>query len=283
MNHLDPRWLQSFVAIAQTGALARAAQRVHRTPSAVSMQLRQLEAAVGGRLVERTTRSLRSLRLSVDGERFLPYAQQLLELQASARQAVRPASPQSVWRVGLSEYFMPDRLGELLTVLEGEAAGVRLELLWASSAQLSRLWGAGEVDTVIVTSAEPLAQATLVRREPLAWVAAAGRPVSGERETPLVLLGPDCPVRAMALAALERAGHAHRVRLTCSGSQAAIAAIRVGWGVGCLNASAIPPDLVMLARRDKRRWPSPGRLAFYLMSKPAFRPAARALAAWAAP
>ena len=47
--------------------------------SAVSTHLRQLEAALGTRLVERSTRSL---ALTAEGERFLPYAQRLLALQA---------------------------------------------------------------------------------------------------------------------------------------------------------------------------------------------------------
>jgi DNA-binding transcriptional LysR family regulator len=279
MNHLDPRWLQSFDAIAQTGGLARAAGRVHRTPSAVSMQLRQLETAVGVRLVERTTRSV---RLSVEGQRFLPYARRLLELQEEAQRSLRATASPAVWRVGVSEYFMPQRLGELLAVLEHRAEGDRLELLMASSSQLMRLWEAQAVDTVIVTSAEPVAQARLVRREPLAWVASAKNAAQQPRDVPLVMLGTDCPVRAMALGALARAGVSYRLRLTCSGSQAAVAAIRGGWGIGCLNASAVPPDLSVLGANRARRWPAPGRLGFYLLSRPDFADAAKGLAQWAA-
>ena len=63
--------------------------------------------------------------------------------------------------------------------------------------------------------------------------------------------------------------------------EAAVAAIRAGWGVGCLNTSAIPPDLAVLSRHDTRHWPSPGRLSFYLLSRPAARRLAHALTAWA--
>ncbi|KYF94051.1 hypothetical protein BE20_07600 [Sorangium cellulosum] len=160
MNHLEPLWLQSFVAIAASGAVARAAQQVHRTPSAVSTHLRQLETALGARLVERTTRSL---RLSAQGERFLPYAQRLLELQAAAQAALKPAPQQGVWRIGISEYFLPHRLQALLALLEHQAAGARLELLWASSAELQRRWQAGEADAVVVTASEPLPDARLLR------------------------------------------------------------------------------------------------------------------------
>ncbi|XXX81567.1 LysR family transcriptional regulator [Sorangium sp. So ce134] len=278
MNHLDPLWLQSFVAIAASGAVARAAQQVHRTPSAVSMHLRQLETALGARLIERTTRSL---RLTAQGERFLPYAQRLLELQAAAQAALRPAPQQGVWRIGISEYFLPHRLQAMLALLEHQAAGARLELLWASSAELQRRWQAGEADAVVVTASEPLPDARLLRREPLAWVMGHGVRPPAEGAVPLVLLGADCPVRAMALGALARGGRAHEVRLTCSGSQAAVAAVRAGWGVGCLNASAVPPDLVNLAQQDARRWRSPGRLSFYGLSRPGFQRLLGALAAWA--
>lgn len=255
MNHLDPLWLQSFIAIAQAGSVSRAAERVHRTPSAVSQHLRQLESSLGAHLVERTTRSL---HLTGEGERFLPYAQRLLDLQVAARDALHEKSAAPVLRIGISEYFMPLRLGELLALLRQHAGNARLELLWASSAVLQQLWTAGEMDLAVMTAHRPPPDARLLRREPLAWVSAPGHAPLSDVPAPLVLLGPECPVRQIALAALTGTGRAHELRLSCSGSQAAVAAIRAGWGVGCLNLSAIPPDLEMLSKREARRWPSPG-------------------------
>ena len=278
MNDLDPGWLRSFAAIAQTGSVTRAAERVHRTQSAVSTQLQQLEASVGARLVERSTRAL---ALTPEGERFLPHALQLLALQAQAHAAVRVRDEAAVLRVGFSEYFAPQRLAELLGVLREAAPDTRYELLWSGSAALERLWAAGEVDLAVITSTAPLAGAQLLRREPLAWVAASAFAAAQRVPLPLVLLGPDCPVRAIALAAVARLARPHHVQLTCSGSQAAVAAIRAGWGVGCLNQSAIPPDLDVLTRQDAKRWPSPGRLPFYLLARPAARSVAKALADWA--
>ena len=279
MTDFDPGWLRSFAAIAQTGSVTRAAERVHRTQSAVSTQLQQLEATVGARLVERSTRAL---ALTAEGERFLPHALQLLALQEQAHAAVRGTEEPAVLRVGFSEYFAPQRLAELLAVLRDAAPGARYELLWSGSAPLERLWAAGEVDLAVITSAAPVAGAQLLRREPLAWVAAGAFAAAQRRPVPLVLLGPDCPVRAIALAAIARLARAHHVQLTCSGSQAAVAAMRAGWGVGCLNQSAIPADLDVLTRQDAKRWPSPGRLPFYLLARAAARPVARALAEWAA-
>jgi DNA-binding transcriptional LysR family regulator len=278
MNDLDPSWLRSFVSIAQTGSVTRAAERVHRTQSAVSTQLQQLEAALGVRLVERSTRAL---SLTPAGERFLPHALQLLALQAEAQASVRSPDDAAVLRVGLSEYFAPQRLTELLGLLQDSAPNARYELCWSGSAALARLWAARELDLAVLTSAAPPPGSRLLRREPLAWVAAGAFAAAFTEPVPLVLLGPDCPVRAIALAAIARLGKAHRVQLTCTGSQAAVAAIRAGWGVGCLNQSAIPPDLDVLARQAPKRWPSPGRLLFHLLTRPAARSVARALVDWA--
>ena len=277
MNDLDPLWLRSFVAIAGTGSVTAAAGLVHRTQSAVSTHLQQLEASLGVRLAQRSTRAL---SLTAAGERFLPHARQLLAMQDDARAAVRDTEPPRPWRIGISEYFLPERLGELLGLLREHTAPVRLELLWSSSAALQALWSAGEVDLAVVTSNTPLPGARLLRREPLWWVTGRGLPVPADEPAPLVLLGPGCPVRQMALEALQRRGRAHHVQLSCAGSHGAVAALRAGWGVGCLNEAAVPRDLARLAHTAPRHWPSPGKLAFYLLPRPVLNSTANALHHW---
>lgn len=278
MNHLDPAWLHTFVSIAEAGALARAALRVNRTASALSVQLRQLESTLDTRLIQRSTRRL---QLTPEGERFLPYARQLLALQHEAIAALAPAPAAVPWRLGFSEYFVPARLGALLALLQDEAAGAPLEVAWARSAELQRRWAGGQLDLAVVSGTDtPPAGSVLLRRESLAWVAAPGSHWSPGRPLPLVLLADACPVRDAALAALKRRGVAHTLRLACSGSQAVVTALRAGWGVGCLNHSAIPPDLEILSERDPKRWPSPGRLAFHALATPALAPLARQLKSW---
>ncbi|WP_458093774.1 LysR family transcriptional regulator [Roseomonas sp. WA12] len=71
------------------GSLAAAARRLRITPMLASRRLAELEAEVGARLMHRTTRSL---ALTAEGEAFLPHAQALLDEEAQARAAVRPAA-----------------------------------------------------------------------------------------------------------------------------------------------------------------------------------------------
>ena len=55
---LDLELLRSFHAIAQLGSLAAAASQRHKTVSAVSMQVKRLEDALGSRLLERGPRGM---------------------------------------------------------------------------------------------------------------------------------------------------------------------------------------------------------------------------------
>ena len=56
MHLLDIDQLRTFVAIADTGSFTRAAEIVHKTQSAVSMQMKRLEDRVGKAIFERDGR-----------------------------------------------------------------------------------------------------------------------------------------------------------------------------------------------------------------------------------
>ena len=68
---LDSDQLRTFVAIVDAGSFTKAADVVHKTQSAVSMQIKRLEERIGRPLFERDGRNA---RLTEDGERVLDYA-----------------------------------------------------------------------------------------------------------------------------------------------------------------------------------------------------------------
>ena len=73
---LDLDQLKTFIAIAETGSFTRAADRVFKTQSAVSMQMRRLEERIGQPIF---IKDGRINRLSDDGEKLLNYARKLLK------------------------------------------------------------------------------------------------------------------------------------------------------------------------------------------------------------
>lgn len=82
---LEFRHLQTLAALAETGSLAKAAERVFVTQSALSHQLKALEQHYGAALFERNTRPLRLTRI---GERLLSLAREVLDATAQAEREV---------------------------------------------------------------------------------------------------------------------------------------------------------------------------------------------------
>ncbi len=72
---MDLTQLEMFNAVASTGSITRAAQKVHRVPSNLTTRIHQLEADLG---VELFIRENQRLRLSPAGHSFLRYSQQIL-------------------------------------------------------------------------------------------------------------------------------------------------------------------------------------------------------------
>ncbi len=82
---MDFDQLATFVQVAKLGSFSRAGQKVFRSQSAVSAQIRQLEQAYGAKLLDRTTKSV---HLTPAGQVLLDYAARLLRLRDESAQAV---------------------------------------------------------------------------------------------------------------------------------------------------------------------------------------------------
>ena len=91
MPHLlDVDQLRTFVAIAETGSFTRAGDVVHKTQSAVSMQMKRLEERIGRPVFARDGRGS---KLTEDGERLLVYARRIVRLSAPRRAGARRRPP----------------------------------------------------------------------------------------------------------------------------------------------------------------------------------------------
>ena len=92
--------LLALVEFAQAGSIAGAAERLYRTPSAITRQLQRLEAALGAELLDR---SVKPPRLNSLGSRVLEQARDLLQrTEALKSLASRDAEPHGLLRIGLA-------------------------------------------------------------------------------------------------------------------------------------------------------------------------------------
>src|ERR1700722_7638543 len=108
---LDLELLRSFVSVVDAGGFTRAGERVHRTQSTVSQQIKRLEQDVGQPLLNPSGKDVTPPKTS---GRLLSYARRLLALEEGSRDVLaRPGSEGAV-RLGVPEDFAAYRLAKLL-------------------------------------------------------------------------------------------------------------------------------------------------------------------------
>ncbi|WP_040886749.1 LysR substrate-binding domain-containing protein [Marinobacter santoriniensis] len=223
---LDNDVLRSFVAISECGTFTEAARVVHRTPSALSMQIKQLERNLGKTLF---VREPRQVTLTTEGEILLDYARRLLRLNEEAVQHF--IAPELEGRVGIgtSDDVGTRILPEVLAQFARSYPAVLVNVVVGSSKQNIARLDAGKLDMVLVTVADEAREVRgeVVHQEPLVW---AGREESSAFQRsplPLALAHEGCAWRRMTLRALDRAGVPYRIAYTCehcSGQEAAMMA-----------------------------------------------------------
>src|ERR1700722_3154280 len=108
---LDLELLRSFVSVVDTGGFTRAGERIHRTQSTVSQQIRRLEEDVGQLLL---VRSGKDVTPTEAGERLLSYARRLLSLAEEARDVMARPGHEGAVRLGVPEDFAAFRVGGIV-------------------------------------------------------------------------------------------------------------------------------------------------------------------------
>jgi DNA-binding transcriptional LysR family regulator len=251
--NLDIDALRAFVAVADERSFTRAALSVSRTQSSVSVQIKNLESRLGFVLFERTQRSV---ALTQRGHTLLAYARNILQLNDDSVRALTAPQTHGRLRLGITEYFAPQHLPQLLARFQQHHPLLALEVSTGVTGTLRAMQKAGELDLVIGRSETGRRDATrkdralLLRRERLRWVAARGFKLARHQPVPLALLPVGCGVRAQALAALhkqQRAWHAAYCGPSVLGLQTAVAA---GLAVACLTHSACLEGFRALGARE---------------------------------
>ncbi|MEZ5626847.1 MAG: LysR substrate-binding domain-containing protein [Rhodocyclaceae bacterium] len=240
--------LRSFVAGIELGSFARAADRLGRSTSAVSAQLKKLEDQIGLPVLRKSGRGL----VPTDtGETLLVYARRLLALNDEAAVATRGAALEGVIRLGLQEDFGETLLTGVLGRFVRAHPKVRIEARVARNAELIECMAAGSLDLALVwqaghAPAEALHLATL----PMRWIGprqpAALPPPSREAPLPLVVFDGPCLMRRAATDALDRAGIPWRIAFTSSSLAGLWAAVAAGLGLTVRTQAGLPPALQVL-------------------------------------
>jgi DNA-binding transcriptional LysR family regulator len=123
MDRLDE--MAVLVAVLDTGSLAAAARRLHRSPPAITRTIAALEHRVGARLVERTTRRLAPTEA---GRVLADRARGLLDLYAEAMHAPAEAALRGTLRVTAPMVFGRRHVTPCMLAFQAEHPDLRVEL-----------------------------------------------------------------------------------------------------------------------------------------------------------
>src|SRR5881397_41544 len=178
---LDVDQLRTFLAIAETGSFTRAADIVHKTQSAVSMQMKRLEERLGRSIFARDGRAS---KLTEDGERLLDYARRIVKLNVEALAAFSDSELSGRVRLGVPDDYADRYLPEIMARFSRAYPGVELTITCQSSIELI---DENELDLAIVTNCEGARPAESFRRERLLWVSSNRHSIHLEERLPLAL------------------------------------------------------------------------------------------------
>ncbi|PWC77182.1 LysR substrate-binding domain-containing protein [Azospirillum sp. TSH64] len=232
LTNLDMDALRSFVAGIDAGSFAQAADRLGRSTSAVSAQLKKLEEQAGTALVRK---SGRGLTLTDGGEVLLSYARRLLNLNDEAMSAVRGAGLEGWVRLGIQEDFGETVLPQVLGRFARAHPKVRIEGRIARNSELSEKIASGHLDLALAWDDGSASATERIASLPLCWLTAAEEaPVwraGGTEPLPLVALEAPCLLRTIACDHLDRHGIAWRIAFVSPSLGGLWAATAAGLGI----------------------------------------------------
>lgn len=275
MNDLDTSLLRTFVSLAETGSFSATGGRIGRSQSAVSGQIVKLEAMLGCRVLQRTTRVV---RLTADGERLLPHAKAMVAQADAMLARFRVPEVAGEVRFGSPEDFASAYLPDILGVFAAAHPAVELHVTCQLTLPLVAEFQAGQHDLIVVKQdpARPYAGAQRLWGEDLVWAGAQEVALgAARRPVPLVLSPAPCVYRGRATGALDGAHVPWTGVFTSPSFAGCAAAVRAGLGVTVMPRAMVPEGLCVL-----EGWPELAAAEIALLGAARLTPAAAALAAF---
>lgn len=264
---LDLDALRSFVTGMEFGSFALAAQRLVRSTSAVSAQLKKLESQCGVALV---VKQGRHLALTAEGEKLMSYARRLLALNDETLRALQGERLTGEIHLGMQEDFGESLMPGILGQFTRHHPQVRIVARVDRNGPLRQALAEQTLDLALLWQTED--QGPGLGRFPLAWIAhpdfdVRARLASGE-PLPLVMFDSPCLMRSRAIACLDAAGIPWQVVFVSHSLSGIWAAVQAGLGLTVRSRIGMPGNL----RPAGGSLPSPGNLAVSLQQTPRQEP-----------
>jgi len=235
-------WLKCFVAVVDAGSLSGAAPEVNRSQSAVSMQLKKLEDALGSQLL---IRGPRQHQLTADGQKLLGYARRMLDLHAETKAAFLGNELIGLIRIGVPDDYAAKYLTPALKRFAPHHGAVEIELSCEQSTTLIPRIESGDLDLALVSREHPR-QGTLLFHEPMVWVGSAQFQAWRRDPLPIAVYEDASLAKRTAINSLALQGRRYKVVYNSSSLAGQIAAVESGLAVAVLTQCSVPEHLEIL-------------------------------------
>lgn len=242
LQDLQIDWLKCFVAVVDAGSLSGAAPEVHRSQSAVSMQIKKLEMALDCQLL---LRGPRQHQLTPQGQVLLGYARRMLDLHAETQAAFHGKELSGRIRLGVPDDYAARYLTPVLKRFAPNFGTVEIELICEQSTTLIPRVKSGDLDLALV-SRESSRHGTLLFHEPMVWVGDDQFQVWRRDPLPIAVYEDASLAKRGALRSLALQGRRFKVVYNSSSLAGQIAAVESGLAVAVLTQCSAPPHLRIL-------------------------------------
>ncbi|MEJ6392210.1 LysR family transcriptional regulator [Gymnodinialimonas sp. 2305UL16-5] len=201
-RNLDLTALRAFVTVVDAGGVTKASGFLNLTQSAVSMQLKRLEEALGVALFDRAARRL---DLTGAGEQMLGYARRMLELNDEVLGRLTSREYEGEISLGVPHDVVYPAIPEVLQRFNKAYPRMKVQLLSMGTINLKAAFARGEVNVILTTEEDVDRGGETLLERPMVWVGAKDGHMWKQRPLRLALEDA-CIFRGPALAALDTAG-----------------------------------------------------------------------------
>ena len=262
---LDLTALRSFVAVAEAGGVTRAAGFLNLTQSAVSMQIKRLEDALGLQLF---ARQARRLALTSEGEQLLAYGRKMMALNDEVLARLTSAANEGEIRLGVPHDIIYPAIPGILKRLAACYPRVRVNLVSSFTILLKESFARGALDVIMTTEDRPGPEGTQLAMRDLAWIGADGSSIW--QRLPLRLgFKETCIFRPMAQARLDAAGIPWEMAYVGESEQVIEATVAADLAITARLCGDLPTGLVPIPHRGAL--PDLGKVAICIYVAPTLK------------
>jgi DNA-binding transcriptional LysR family regulator len=247
-TNLDIDILRTLVTAQQLGGFNRAAQRVGRSQSAVSQQIRKMEGQLGKPLFRKAGRAL---TVTEAGDVLLSYARRILDLNDEAVAAVQGIAVGGSVRFGLQTDFTENWLPRALVRFKEVHPEIQVEVSADRQAILLDRLDKGQLDLALLFGASRRSDAECLTALPMVWISSGKKQfkLQADRPVPLALCNAPCFFREVAIGALNEAGIPWNITFTSLSVHGIWAAVEADLGITLRTATGMPAQLTVMESR----------------------------------